>query len=173
MQSTKGETLWAWSKSKTRILASAESSLQSRRASTSCEGIWYEWIFCRAKRNEWKNSELPIIQDRAGVRVSMMYFSLKTICHAEATGVCVRFNISMFSILPARRSAQNAKCVRSWTHTIITALPICRFRMTHHYMWKYTFLTPNTKIRLRMTSCWLPDIRRGSCWCVKRRILIY
>ena len=50
-------------------------------------------------------------RDRVGD--GMTYFSLKTNCHAEATGVCVRVNISMFSILPARRSAQNAKCVRS------------------------------------------------------------
>ena len=84
----------------------------------------------------------PVRKSASGWRTILCFFR-KTNCHAEATGVCVRFNIAMFSILPARCSAQNAKCVRSWIHTIVAAHPICRFRMTHYLKWKYTFLTPS------------------------------
>ena len=85
--------------------------------------------------------------------------------HAEAPYVCVSFNISMFSILPARRSAKNAKCVRSWTHTIVSALSIWRFRMTEVFCEKirlFFFVPPILLKRSEFPYGWKPGERARS-----------
>ena len=75
--------------------------------------FWFRFFSFARNKREKMNVKKHVRYNFSVCTFVGLAFSPTRSCHAEATGVCVRFNISMFSILPARSSAQNAKCVRS------------------------------------------------------------